>query len=481
MQISGICTLYGVDNSAYSLKEAILSSEYERFSDSFIGITQDNKARICFLNESEKNTPEGQRATAEAVKLFKEKGLLNTSEDGPILFGKLLEQIKKPPPVRPRQSLERSKLPPGLPTKESAALPKEMPVPTRPPPAPPQQPPVRLSKISAVNGFQNLGNTCYANASLKFLICSIGVENLYSHLLNLRNEETLSREQIQFLESLEPRQRLQFLEKQASSLKNNAVLKQYALYKLMDIVVSSAEQKKGPLEQQLEDFFGVLQLLPEFQGFQVIGRQQDPDEFFRKLGDVFQFDNMPAYTTSLNSILIKGNRQRNGSSYVNTYLQNASVIDRTATLQDIVNAIYAPEQIEVKWRENDSKNSVVTKAYELLVEDVEQFKRFNLHIAAFAYTGRGAQKIIFDQANFTERVLMPVIDKKTGQDWLLTLEPQEIIVHQGESANSGHYYMYSKNGDVWQKHDDSKVTKSSITLGEQAKMISFAVVEKSRA
>ena len=62
---------------------------------------------------------------------------------------------------------------------------------------------------------------------------------------------------------------------------------------------------------------------------------------------------------------------------------------------------------------------------------------------------------------------------------MVTFEPKEIVIQQG-GATSGHYYMYSKQGENdWVRHDDSAVHKcTGIGPKEQAKLIGFAVKQK---
>lgn len=300
-----------------------------------------------------------------------------------------------------------------------------------------------------LRGFKNLGQTCYANTSLKFLILTIGQERLFNHLANLT----------------EPKD---------------------ALNKFIQIVLNAPDKddclppfQGEVLDTQLQELFIELQKLPTFNSFRIIRQQHDPSEFLCKLSALFALDQLSSHSTYLQSTLINGYQERKAPQSPDTYLQTATITKPDATLQEIVEAIYPTEQVEVKWKENDLQNTLVTKRHELVV-DLKQINRFNIHIAAVDYASAELKKIFFSQANFTDQIQVPVIDAQTRDKWQLTLEPQEIVVHRGSTADSGHYYLYTKTGEGWQKHDDENVFTTNIQPGEQAKLISFAIVRKER-
>lgn len=309
------------------------------------------------------------------------------------------------------------------------------------------------SVIHTVCGFRNLGNTCYANSALKFLIHAMGEGGLMNHLADF-----------------------------ARTTQDPA--KREAAEKLMDVVDSSLGRAE-PLEDELKAFFSSLQGLDVFNEqdgsgeylFKIVGVQNDAQEFLLKLAEAFDLSGVDGYSCVLEERIVKDDEQREPHR-ISAFSHDISVQDPHATLQDIVNATSVSEELKVRWRDEDQENSLAVKVKQWAVPDMSSFQRFNLHINALNYDVEAGEprRTVLENANFTDDVVLTVLDEKTNTFWRVTLEPRDIVVQSG-NASGGHYYMYTKQDENdWLKHDDSTVAPcKGLAIGEQAKLISFAV------
>lgn len=312
-------------------------------------------------------------------------------------------------------------------------------------------------------GFRNLGNTCYANTALKFLIHSIGEKRLVAHL-----------EQVQ---------------QNASDPS-----KQVCAKKFVDLI-RAAHDSEEPLRRELLDFFKSLQEQENFRAgphnseFKIIGDQNDAQEFLLKLSECFDLGNLNTNVLQIQETLVNGQEKRDPKIVDAAYCQDANLSNREQvdfSLQQIVDTLTTrDDDVSVRWNDYDSGNTTVTRIQQWTASDIEAVDRFNLHINALDYNDDRLARLTLN-ADFTKPVRIPVIDQKTGGEWTLTLEPRDIIIHAGgtvgESETAGHYYMYSRHEQgSWTLHDDAAVEQGKgINRSEQAKMISFAVIGRER-
>jgi len=320
------------------------------------------------------------------------------------------------------------------------------------------------AEASKICGFANLGSTCYANSALKLLMNSMGDDRLISHLENFK--QTISAKD--GLDEASRRNKLDAAEKFIA-------------------VIRASFVKKEPLKEELHAFFSSLQKLEAFNqihdghlAFEIIGEQNDAQEFLLMLAKSFDISDMSGYCAALKKTLVNGADQRPPQGSMG-YCHDVTVSDPNATLQGIVNSMQAPESVEVKWNSEDKHNTKVTREKHWSVPDLSNFHRFNLHINAVNYDTQSGElhRVTLENANFTDDITLDILDERTNQKWTVTLEPKEIIIQTG-TAESGHYFMYAKQGEAdWVRHDDKSVHHcTGLGYGDQAKLISFAVKDK---
>lgn len=295
------------------------------------------------------------------------------------------------------------------------------------------------ARIPAI-GFPNQGNTCYANSSIKFLIGIVGVDPLIQHLHAVR----------------------QRMDVDASPAEVAAIGKFSQLL----------GQMKAGSAIDIRDLWESLAKTEIFAGFDFY-QMNDAQEFLAKLDTLLELQNLAGSTVRVQETLINGNATRDGAGY-RTFSHDVSVTDTSATLQDIANLGVGSEKVDIKWAYGDTANTEVEKKRQL-VADFQNLTRFNLHINALQYDDRTDSMVKLDlqNADFTRRVTLPIVDSQSGEEWQVTLEPRDIIIHSG-TGTGGHYYMYSKEDDNhWVVHNDSSVHLKGKVEATQIRRSSF--------
>lgn len=271
----------------------------------------------------------------------------------------------------------------------------------------------------ALTGFANLGNTCYANSALKFLMHSMGPRQLKDDL--------------------------------KAFAQNAAPLQREAAQNFIELIDKSYSDN-GPTPQELTDFFASLQQLPAFAStndagewdFPIVGRQQDFSEFLTKLSHSFGLHTARGLHLALDD---DTNQFKNPQEYW-TILQPASSDD---SLQDMFDRTQG-----AGWRYAESRDM----AQRLTVKTDN-----TLHL-------QPPQMHSNRHFDFNQTVRLQFTEGDTTTT--ITLEPREVVEFRGID-NAGHYVVYTKD-EQWVRHDDDQVTAlSQMPAIENARFINFAI------
>lgn len=279
-------------------------------------------------------------------------------------------------------------------------------------PNPPEQSPRPMV------GFRNLGDTCYANSALKFLIHSIGPRRLQQHLGEFAaDSDHLHREAAQHLRQL---------------------------------IANSHLQETGPAQDDLSNFLASLQKLPAFSSrnaagelnFPIVGRLHDADDFLLKLSDSLALHRLHANTMALKDDL---NAFKNDEEYW-TILQPASAHD---SLQDVFDR-------SASWQ----------------VKPGPELRQLTVRMDNTVDDGQGLRLLGTWNFDFNQTVRLRAVEG--NRTMTLTLEPREVIECLGTDS-TGHYVVYAKDSQ-WIRYDDEQVTVlDRMPAIENALLINFAI------
>jgi len=372
------------------------------------------------------------------------------------------------------------------------------------------------SPVVPQRGFVNLSNTCYANSSLKTLIFSIGASSLYQHLeellvTNKKRIENLTTYLELCKSGSSPDEKARLDESLKTDtlrieiIKGNGNLEQNAS-RLQQEVVKRYQQEAGSLPNynqviesflpvltdccvgkvalklQLISFFNTLQKTDLFKGFVVTGVQQDPQEFISKLNVIFELDKIKGRQIQVIQNKKDANNpdRKDRNNFINARYEwkLESNVAEDMTLQNMFDQLLAEEEVELVW-EGDKAATVTLKSNSYVL-DTSVGNRIFHHINAINYSTGVASKVKLTNLGVNSPVTFMCIDSIDNKPYEITLEARQVIIHHGFSANSGHYYMYSKREDgSWDIHDDADIyTTDRIHSKEQAKFINYEIVKR---
>lgn len=263
-------------------------------------------------------------------------------------------------------------------------------------------------------GYSNLGDTCYANSALKFIIHSIGPLKLKQHLATVAEEGD-------------------------DALQSAAA----SFTQLIERTNSTSEVTW----EEMWDFMSVLRQLPAFHDFPLVDQQQDVIEFLAKLSQAFALHTRYADTVTLGDAY---NAAKTDSEYW-TILRSESADD---SLQDIFDRTQPAD-----WR----------------IRLNAHVQHLTVGVHNMAYDAQNIIQVLgTEKFDFNQNVSLRITDG--DRTHTLTLEPREVIAFDGID-NNGHYVVYAKD-DQWVRYSDSEVdVVGQMPPLKNARLINFAITK----
>lgn len=311
---------------------------------------------------------------------------------------------------------------------------------------------LRVYKIGA--GLANLGNTCFLNATLQ---CLTYTPPLVSHLIEF-NEHTSSCKNVGFCMMCELQRHI----RRALEKNGEIIRPQYILQKLKSIAAHMTW-----------------------------GRQEDAHEFLRYVMDSMVSSSLNGYstakldrisheTTVVNQIFggyhrsqILCLRCKEKSDTYDHFMDIMLDIKNAASLERAVDNFVQPEVL-------DNENAYMCPNCK---QKCPAKKKFTIHRAPniatfqlkrFDYSRSMGGKIT-KCVTFPEKLdLRPFMSQRQGPPIMYQL--YAVLVHQGVSCNSGHYFCFVRNSNnLWYLMDDSKVRQVSlgVVLSQQAYLLFY--------
>ncbi len=266
-------------------------------------------------------------------------------------------------------------------------------------------------------GFPNLGFTCYANATLKFLLYAVGSTRLLDHLEEIGGDLSQA--------------------EKAQAARDFSVL------------ILNAQADTEDVPAALLTFFRSLQKLEAFREekagellFPIMGRQHDVSEFLAKLSDSFGL-----------------------SALMGSPVKFAQDFDEDGRYWP--NVVFGPD--------DGTLDQVLARAggADFVVSDVENLHQLTINMV---YSGLGQPQV--SRFNFDHHPMLRVWDENSSAMFELELKPMQVIGHRG-SRDIGHYFTYTHEDQAkrWLLHNDETVKLGSPN-GQKPTLINFAVVDR---
>ena len=269
-----------------------------------------------------------------------------------------------------------------------------------------------------MQGFTNVGATCYANAALKFLIHSIGPSKLISHLEEITQIPVTGEEMA-------------------------------AVFGMADMIRKAHAVHEGNKDEMI-DLFDAIEATG-IHGGKIIGSPSSSGHFYTSLFQIFKIERC----------------QSAGFSLRKTIVQSSGAEETT---EDLVPTLYpSRDDLDLQSLVESRPALFGYKEHVFLVSDEDSLKTVNFMIS----TARGAKT---DQLDFDHSVHIPVLSKKTGKVYLAQLKPKAITSATSSGDEISHYIAYLKYENGWALHDDWTVSDSHPNQGKlYPELISFSV------
>lgn len=300
-----------------------------------------------------------------------------------------------------------------------------------------------------MKAFRGGWHQSYANASLKLLISAIDPQPLLEHLENYRKSTQNPEEGAaagRFIDLIHEAYNA------FSSVDTRDFIKQ-----LQNLAPFDRRNAAGDWEFKLDS--------------DVFSTEKDPEQFLALISELFRLDTLPGWFFDIEETYVYQGEERAKPGARNRFEVFQVPMERIAAadaanfrLQRLIDLLHADQAAQVQWNEGDAQAATVKVRRQVIVEDVENFKRLTIGMK-----GSTPHTLKFSLAG---SATLPVIDRKTGRKLMLTLAPAQALV----SGKSDYAVRISKHDGQWLTHREGFV--SPTRLDEEAsegRLINFAV------
>lgn len=301
--------------------------------------------------------------------------------------------------------------------------------------------PIQASFTGALPGLPNLGNTCYANAAVKFLISAFGIDAV------TRGQATSD----------------------APSSGRRSPGAAVAAF-MRTLVATSGTMAEAPLQNLFTSLRGTPQLWSF--GRSNMLEQHDAGDFLESMVNCLELYDVPSHVTQAFRAAGPGHPSvLNGpaSTLTNVRLEDAEEgIDLQTIMQKLITIPKeAPEG--ARPREYTVQG--------LAVKRIADLRGFNLRVTfPHEVAVDGPLRLPKTRIDFDTSVILPITDVEYGIQYEVELAPVAVVMHSG-TTRSGHYWMYRKTAQGWECHDDRSVSPvKTVPPQGRAVLISFCVV-----
>jgi hypothetical protein len=281
-------------------------------------------------------------------------------------------------------------------------------------------------KSTAYPGLSNPSNNCFANSALKLIVTNYTSEQLGETLIQREHEAD------QTFAQRESLQALLVLFKNAYDANN---------------------------QPEINDFKTQILAHPLLRKYDRGTRQNDSAEFVQDILNHLDRNTSPQTAVSVaRGLLIEGTFiPDEGDPAENTSLVrlSSSIVSGSRSIQELIQD-YVDLEDDPAQKADGQRRRLAADHPEFLTQISFQLPKTNL----------GGRKTALEITHLFDPITVPIHSGTEQVD--VRFEPKSIIVHQGPTIRSGHYYALVKDGDNWFKHNDSRVTRATDEEVERA-------------